>query len=85
MYQQIIEYYIGENDFFFLDDADGTKVNVVPLTPYKEGYEFKGWYKDLEYNNPWDFENDIIPRKQYGEEGNYLFIETKIYVKWEEK
>jgi hypothetical protein len=80
-----VEYYIGENDLFFLDDANGTVVNVVPPTPYKEGYEFKGWYKDLEYNIPWDFDNDIIPQKVYDEEGNYLFIETKLYAKWDAK
>ncbi|WP_035375910.1 InlB B-repeat-containing protein, partial [Haploplasma axanthum] len=68
---------------FFVDDADGTKVNVIPPDPYKEGYNFMGWYKELEGINKWDFENDIIPSKQYDEEGEYQFIETKIYAKWE--
>ncbi|VEU80833.1 InlB B-repeat-containing protein [Haploplasma axanthum] len=80
-----ITYYIGneEYDLFFVDDADGTKVNVIPPDPYKEGYNFMGWYKELEGINKWDFENDIIPSKQYDEEGVYQFIETKIYAKWE--
>ncbi|WP_162849140.1 InlB B-repeat-containing protein [Haploplasma axanthum] len=79
-----IAYYIGneERDLFFVDDADGTKVNVIPPDPYKEGYNFMGWYKEIEGINKWDFENDIIPSKQYDEEGEYQFIETKIYAKW---
>ncbi|WP_162849139.1 InlB B-repeat-containing protein [Haploplasma axanthum] len=83
-----IAYYIGNNeedDLFFVDDTDGTKVNVIPPDPYKEGYNFIGWYKEIEGINKWDFENDIIPSKQYDEEGEYQFIETKIYAKWEVK
>lgn len=77
-------YYLSDdlNDVFFIDDADGTTVNVVPPNPYKEGYEFVGWYKDLDGIEPWDFENDIIPKKIYDGDGNYIFIETKIYAKW---
>lgn len=79
-----VVYYLSDNtnDGFFIDDVDGTIVNVVPPNPYKEGYEFVGWYKDLDGIEPWDFENDIIPKKIYDGDGNYIFIETKIYAKW---
>lgn len=77
-------YYLSDdlNDVFFIDDADGTTVNVVPPNPYKEGYEFVGWYKDLDGIEPWDFENDLVPEKIYDIDGNYIFVETKIYAIW---
>lgn len=78
-------YYIDEETAFFVDDCDGTVVNVIPPVPYKEGYVFKGWYKDLEYTTLWDFENDVVPAKEYDENGNYIFSETKIYAKWEQE
>ena len=80
-----VAYYLSDNpnDSFFIDDADGTTVNVIPPNPYKEGYEFAGWYKDLEGIEPWDFEKDIVPAKIYDEDGNYIFVETKIYAIWQ--
>lgn len=80
-------YYLSDdkNDVFFIDDADGTTVNVIPPNPYKEGYEFVGWYKDVEGIEPWDFENDIVPLKLYDNDGNYIFVETKIYAIWKSK
>lgn len=77
-------YYLSDdlNDVFFIDDADGTTVNVVPPNPYKEGYEFVGWYKVLDGIEPWDFENDLVPEKIYDIDGNYIFVETKIYAIW---
>ena len=77
-----VVYYLDEHNSFFVDDCDGTLVNVVPPVPYKEGYLFEGWYKDIECTNKWDFDNDVIPMKQYDEYGNYIFIETRIYAKW---
>ena len=68
---------------FFIDDCDGTVVNVIPPTPYRKGYTFTGWYKEEECINKWDFEKDIIPAKEYDEEGNYIFEETSIYAGWE--
>ena len=69
----------------FVDDCDGTIVNVVPPNPIREGYKFKGWYKEKECINKWDFEKDIIPSKEYDKEGNYIFKETAIYAGWEIK
>ena len=76
-----VAYYIDE-EIYFIDDCDGTIVNVIPPVPYKEGYEFVGWYKDINGIDKWDFENDTISKKEYDEEGNYIFNETKIYSKW---
>ena len=50
---------------FFCDDCDGTKVNVIPPDPYRDGYKFLGWYKEEDCVNQFDFENEIIPKKEY--------------------
>ena len=78
-----VVYYVDE-EIFFVDDCDGKIVNVIPPIPYKEGYEFMGWYKDKDCTIKWDFRNDIIDKKEYDEEGNYIYKETKIYSKWKE-
>lgn len=78
-------YYLDEETTYFIDDVDGTIVNVIPPVPYKEGFEFIGWYKDLEHQDKWNFEKDIIPAKKYNENGEYEFVETKIYAGWKEK
>jgi uncharacterized repeat protein (TIGR02543 family) len=31
--------------------------DVIPLRP---GYEFDGWYKDIQSTNPWNFETDTV-------------------------
>ncbi len=64
-----------------------TEQRLTLFRPYhigREGYEFVGWYKDLSFNEPWDFENDVIPAKEYDQDGNYIFKETRIFAKWEE-
>ncbi|WP_449601183.1 RCC1 domain-containing protein [Paenibacillus sp. Marseille-Q9583] len=33
---------------------------IAPDAPTRSGYTFAGWYKDTEYNNPWDFEADTV-------------------------
>ena len=78
-------YYIndGTDDAFFVDDCDDSKVNVIPPDPYRDGYTFMGWYKEKECVNEFDFENEIIPKKEYDEENNYILKETNIYAKWE--
>ena len=75
----------GEDNIFLVDDCDGTIVNVLPPDPILEGYEFVGWYKEPECLNKWDFQNDVIPKKEYTENGEYILKETKIYAKWIEQ
>ncbi|MCV2231969.1 InlB B-repeat-containing protein [Paracholeplasma manati] len=77
-----IEYYIDENTLYFVDNAEGTLVNVVPPTPYKDGYEFVGWFKDTDFNQPFNFDEDVIPVKQFDDENKLINI-TKIYSKWQ--
>lgn len=85
-YQSVnVIYYMNDDtdNAFFVDDCDGTTVNVIPPDPYRIGYEFAGWYKEKECINSFDFENDIIPNKEYDEENNYILKENNIYAKWE--
>ena len=74
----------GENNIFLVDDCDGTTVNILPPNPIRQGYEFIGWYKEPECINIWDFENDIVPVKEYDQNGEYILKETILYAKWEE-
>ena len=80
-----VVYYMNDDtdSTFFCDDCDGTKVNVIPPDPYRDGYEFIGWYKEKEGINEFDFENYIIPNKEYDGENVYILNETSIYAKWE--
>ena len=68
---------------FFCDDCDGTKVNVIPPDPYRDGYKFLGWYKEEDCINQFDFENEIIPKKEYDSNNEYIFKETSLYAKWD--
>ena len=82
-YANVIYYYNYDNKTtFFVDDCDGTVVNVIPPNPYRKGYEFLGWYKEPECINKWDFDNDIVPSKEYDENGQYILKEIKLYAKW---
>ena len=42
-----------------------------PEDPLREGYNFVGWYSDIDLKNPWDFENGVV-------EGNMT-----LYAKWQ--
>ncbi len=75
----------GTENTYFVDYANGTKVNVIPSIPYREGYEFDGWYKDQELSILWDFENDIASTIEVDENGKDIINETKIYAKWRMK
>ena len=82
-----VVYYMNDDtdSTFFCDDCDGTKVNVIPPDPYRDGYKFIGWYKEKEGINEFDFENYIIPNKEYDGENVYILNETSIYAKWEKE
>ena len=41
-----------------------------PTNPVRDGYEFSGWHKDQELNQPWDFDNDRV------------YSNTTLYAKW---
>ena len=86
-YNANVTYYMndGTDDVYFVDHVSGTKVNVMPSTPYREGYTFRAWYKDKELTTLWDFENDIIPEIKLDDNGNEIIEETKIYAGWDSK
>ena len=63
----------------FASDCNNELIEFVLDDPEREGYTFKGWYKEEECASKWDFEIDIIPEKDNEEE----FIETKLYAKWD--
>ena len=86
-YSANVAYYMndGTDDIYFVDHVSGTKVNVKPSTPYREGYQFRAWYKDKELTTLWDFENDIIPEIKLDEEGKEIIETTKIYAGWDLK
>ena len=42
-----------------------------PTDPIREGYRLTGWYSDIDMQNPWDFEKDVV-------RGNMT-----LYARWE--
>ena len=77
--------YEGEPNegYFFINDFErGGAIEDTPYEPRREGYTFAGWYKEPECVNAWDFTKDTLPAAEYDEEGNLLFVETKLYAKW---
>ena len=79
--------YEGEPNerYFFINDFErGGVIEDTPYEPRREGYTFAGWYKEPECVNAWDFAKDTLPAAEYDEEGNLLFVETKLYAKWEQ-
>ena len=44
-----------------------------PTDPTRAGYEFEGWYKDSNYTEPYNFDNDTVD------------ADTTIYAKWNQK
>jgi len=43
-----------------------------PEDPVRAGFKFGGWFKEINFNNPWDFETDQVGEKS-----------IVIYAKWE--
>lgn len=78
--------YEGEPNegYFFINDFErGGLIENTPYEPRREGYTFAGWYKEPACVNAWDFTKDTLPEAEYDEEGNLLFVETKLYAKWD--
>ena len=76
--------YDGEPNggYFFINNFDwGKKIDPAPYMPMRNGYEFKGWYKEPECINLWNFDSDSLPQEsEIGENP-----ETKLYAGWEKK
>ncbi len=78
-------YYNYDNGYcktYFIDDVDGDIIINKPPMPIRDGYRFGGWYKEEECINEWNFDHDIVPKKIYDEEENYIYKETALYAKW---
>ena len=70
-------------DIFFINDFErGGLIEKVPYKPTRDGYEFAGWYKEPMCINKWDFEKDTLTETKYDEDGELIFVETKLYAKW---
>ena len=81
-------------NYYWIDDYDyGEKIEFIPPTPTREGYEFGGWYKESECINAWDFNVDTLPEVKYVDfvpqhqekhekDNKTLYQETKLYAKW---
>ena len=80
-YNANVTYYVN-NQIYWIDDYDNEIIKYKPNDPIVEGKTFDGWYKDIEYTNKWDFENDIVPAKEYDNDKNYIYKETKLYAKF---
>ena len=68
--------------YYWLDDYDNELITYIPTNPIRSGYQFGGWYKEAECINKWDFENDMVPEKEYDISEDYIFYETILYAKW---
>ncbi len=68
--------------FYWIDDYDNQQIGIIPDNPKRDGYQFAGWYKEPECINEWNFKEDVVSKKIYDEEGNYVYQETILYAKW---
>ena len=80
----IYNYEGSENDgYYWIDDLDyGSKIELLPENPEREGYLFGGWFKESECVNVWDFETDTLPQEKLLENGEIMYQETRLYAKW---
>ena len=73
------------HNYFLVDYIECTsKIQKPPYDPKRSGYVFKGWYKDAECTEIWDFENDTV-NIQYDESGERIYKDIRLYAKWETK
>ena len=71
------------NGYFYIDEFErGGLIETTPYEPQRPGYVFAGWYKEPACENAWDFTKDTLPSAEYDEEGELLFVETRLYAKW---
>ena len=71
------------SNYYFIDLIESTgKLQKPPYDPERKGYAFRGWYKDAECTEPWDFENDIV-EVSYDKYGRRIYDELCLYAKWE--
>lgn len=68
--------------YFFIDLLEESgKLTKPPYDPKRTGYDFKGWYKEAEGINEWNFDTDIVTI-EYDENGKRIYEEICLYAKW---
>jgi uncharacterized repeat protein (TIGR02543 family) len=71
------------NVYFFTANVNATKVETLfeqvpgelieaPENPERQGFVFSGWYLDINYSVPWDFEKDLMLSESF-----------VLYAKWD--
>lgn len=66
-----------EHEYYYVDYVESNnKIENIPPAPIREGYEFVGWYKDIELSLEFSFENDTIVVEEDSE--------VRLYAKWKE-
>lgn len=59
----VATYFIGPNDTGITTQSvtavNGSTISE-PTEPSRDGYSFDGWYKDVSFAEPWDFDNDVV-------------------------
>ena len=71
--------------YYFVDLIEESgKLTKPPYDPKRTGYDFKGWYKESECINEWNFDTDIVTI-EYDENGERIYEEICLYAKWMRK
>lgn len=69
--------------YYWVDNYTNGLIEFIPPTPIREGYEFKGWYKEPECLNAWDFGEDILGDDiLIGSQQILEYTGTYLYAKW---
>lgn len=57
-----VMFYVGRNSTYvntYFDVLDGSTVEK-PEDPKRPSFVFDGWYKDIQFTQPWDFDADVV-------------------------
>lgn len=81
VYPNII-YYTDRDTIYYIDYSDNGIIEDFSENPIREGYKFSGWYKEPEYINKWNFNEDNL-NEIINLEYLVQFNVNKLYAKWE--
>ena len=68
-----VDFSYDSNETIYTQNINSGDYVSQPTDPTREGYDFEGWYKDENYTEPFDFDNDTVG------------ADTTIYAKWAQK